>query len=273
VIQVYDSPLQSIIGEFKNISPEIVNCFIFEKTGEILACNETTVEEQSKNLILALKSLADQSNVIGGIHALTIHGVENQLDIIEMNNRFLTTVFTGSANKKIVKSLTQVIVPTVLALAYPNGSRDEDEGSVEHVKIEPKPEVIQEEPSLIDVYDRKDSMPEIASFTCEPLAPKPFASQLMVEKIGGLLVASDTVRIDNDIIVKWHNMYDDRQIAEVNIENLEGKSTTCKFKPIKEAYSKGIIQIPEKILLTLQTDKGKLVVVKPVLMQMKEKKD
>jgi hypothetical protein len=53
----------------------------------------------------------------------------------------------------------------------------------------------------------------------------------------------------------------------VNIEALDGKKTTCKFKPIKEAKSnaKGVIQIPEKILQTLQTEKGKLVMVKPVI--------
>jgi hypothetical protein len=53
----------------------------------------------------------------------------------------------------------------------------------------------------------------------------------------------------------------------VNIEALDGKKTTCKFKAIKEvkANAKGIIQIPEKILETLQTEKGKLVMVKPVI--------
>ena len=89
----------------------------------------------------------------------------------------------------------------------------------------------------------------------------------MVEKIGGLLVPADTVRIDADVIAKWSDLYDGKQITMVNIEALDGKTTNCKFKPIKEAKTnaKGIIQIPEKILQTLQTEKGKLVMVKPVI--------
>jgi hypothetical protein len=89
----------------------------------------------------------------------------------------------------------------------------------------------------------------------------------MVEKIGGILVQADTVRIDNGIITKWSDLYDGKKITMVNIEALDGKKTTCKFKAIKEpkANAKGIIQIPEKILQTLQTEKGKLVMVKPVI--------
>jgi hypothetical protein len=89
----------------------------------------------------------------------------------------------------------------------------------------------------------------------------------MVEKIGGLLVPTDTVRIDGEIVEKWSDLYEGKQFNMVIIETLDGKKTTCKFKTIKESKNnaKGIIQIPEKILQTLQTEKGKLVIVKPVI--------
>ena len=89
----------------------------------------------------------------------------------------------------------------------------------------------------------------------------------MVEKIGGLLVASDVVRVDVDVVAKWSELYGDREISLVNVETLEGKSAVCKFKPMKEAEgnAKGIIQIPEKILQTLGTGAGKLVMVKPFI--------
>ena len=89
----------------------------------------------------------------------------------------------------------------------------------------------------------------------------------MVEKIGGLLVASDIVRVDADVVGKWSDLYGDKEITQVNIETLEGKSAMCKFRPIKEAdgKAKGIIQIPERILQTLRTGEGKLVMVKPVI--------
>jgi hypothetical protein len=264
-----NNPVQTIIGEFKNISQEIVNCFVFDYAGEILAIDEGTVGEQSKNLILTFKGLADQANVIGGIQALTIHGTENQLNITQINNQFLTTISTRSANEKIVKSLTQVIVPTVLSFVCQNGSQPEIKVLPEPVV--PSPEPIEQSPPTV-ISEDKNLMSEVPDFSSEPSVPTAFASQFMVEKIGGLLVASDTVRIDNDIIAKWNITYDDKQIEDVQIENLEGKSIICKFKPIKEANAKGIIQIPEKILQTLQTGKGKLVIVKPVITQIKRKK-
>ena len=100
----------------------------------------------------------------------------------------------------------------------------------------------------------------------QPL-PKPPVNQFMVEKIGGLLVASDVVRVNADVVAKWSELYGDREISLVNVETLEGKAAVCKFKPMKEAEGnvKGIIQIPERILQTLGTGAGKLVMVKPYI--------
>lgn len=266
-----NSPMQTIIGEFSNISPEIVNCFVFDKEGEILACDEATSDEKSKNFILAFKGLDDHAQVIGGIKSITIQGIDNQLNTTEMHNRFLTTVSTRSADEKTVKSLTNVIMPTVMALVYPTDSKDVNKVIVE--PIAPEPEPIQETSSLMEVSEDKDPVPEVSNYNePEPSVPKPYASQFMVEKIGGLLVAADTVRVDNEVIAKWGDLYGNNQIEEIQIENLEGKTITCKFKPIKEVNVKGIIQMPEKILQTLQTGKGKLVVVKPIIMQNREKK-
>jgi hypothetical protein len=266
-----NNPIQTIIDEFKNISPEIVNCFVFDEAGKILAINEGSVGEQSKYLILMFKGLADQANVIGGIQALTIHGTENQLNITQINNQFLTTISTRSANENVVKSLTQVIVPTVLSLVCQNGAK-QDSKILGEPDL-PKPELLKDESPPADISKDNDLIPEVSNFSSEQSLPTTFASQFMVEKIGGLLVASDTVRIDNDVIIKWKTMYDNRQIVEVQLENLEGKTAVCKFKPIKEENAKGIIQIPEKILQTLQIGKGKLVMVKPVITQIKEKED
>ena len=56
----------------------------------------------------------------------------------------------------------------------------------------------------------------------------------MVEKIAGFLVPADTVRIDGEVIAKWNDLYEGKEITMVNIETLEGKTTICKFKPIKK---------------------------------------
>jgi hypothetical protein len=84
----------------------------------------------------------------------------------------------------------------------------------------------------------------------------------MVEKIGGLLVASDTVRVDSRVLSDWQETYG-KSFSMVQVETLEGKTLTCKFKPQKDG--KGTIGVPERILQALGCEKGKLVMVKPVI--------
>jgi hypothetical protein len=115
-----------------------------------------------------------------------------------------------------------------------------------------------------DTFATEQIEPEVNP---EPLLPEPPVNQFIVENLGGLLVPSDTVRIDSAVIVQWKDLYSDKKIEEVDVETLNGKTTRCKFKPIKGSKyeGKGIIQMPEKIQLTLQTTKGELVMVKPVV--------
>jgi hypothetical protein len=80
VTEAYSPALQTMINEFKNISPEMTNTFIFKKNGEILATNENTSEDQIKKLIDAFNNIGDQAETIGGIETLTIQGANSQLN-------------------------------------------------------------------------------------------------------------------------------------------------------------------------------------------------
>jgi predicted regulator of Ras-like GTPase activity (Roadblock/LC7/MglB family) len=266
VTKAYSTALQTIIDEFKNISPEITNTFIFKKNGEIVASNETTTEDQIKKLIATFNNVADQAETIGGIETLTIQGANSQLNITSMNNRYLATVSSRAADQKIVKTLTRVLVPTVVKLVDQIAPELSENELPQITKHEDKP--IEEIVPPVEETSLNESIPDAsASFSSEPVLPEPPATQFMVEKIGGLLVPTDTVRVDSEVVSKWNDLYSDKQITRVHIETLEGKKGICKFKPIKETNhnAKGIIQIPEKILQALQTSKGKLVIVKPVI--------
>ncbi len=282
------NPLQTVLDEFKVISPETTNALIFNNNGETIANTEATTEDQTRKLILHFGSIASQAQSIGGIEDLTIQAADSQLNISAMDNLFLATVSTRAANQEIIKSLTHVLIPTVVRLV---------DQIVSSPKEKPVPQVLQPEEKLTEetVFPVEDepttesitepttesiTEPTTESITeptiepisepqepIEPILPSTPINQFMVEKIGGLLVAADTVRIKADVIAKWNEIYDGKQITTVNIEALDGKKTTCKFKAIKDAKnnSKGVIQIPEKILQTLQTEKGNLVMVKPVI--------
>ncbi len=272
--QASSTTLQTVLAEFRNISPELTKAIIFKKDGQILAANEDDVaEDQAKKLADAYDEIANQAAAIGGVENLTIQGVSSQLDITSTNSRYLATVSSRAADEKMVKALTCVIVPTIIRLldqvspaSIDNPSSDVAASGVKQVEETVQPP---EEPTLTDQFtDTSPSPPE-------EVFPKPPVNQFMVEKIGGLLVASDMVRVDADVVAKWSDLYGDREILLVNVETLEGKSVMCKFKPIREAdgKAKGVIQIPERILQTLRTGEGKLVMVKPVIPTSSEAKN
>ena len=258
------SALQTVIDEFKNLSPETTNVLIFKNNGQTIANTKATTEDQTKKLILNFGSIASQAQSIEGIETLTIQAADSELSITAIDSFYLATVTSREANQKIVKSLTQVLVPTVIRLIDQNACAPKENQVAQTVQ----PEEPRRQEAVLPVEDEPtiEPIPEPQG-PFEPIPPSTPINQFMVEKIGGLLVTADTVRIDGDVLAQWSKLYDGKQFTMVNIEALDGKKTTCKFKAIKEAKNnaKGIIQIPEKILQTLQTEKGKLVMVKPVV--------
>jgi hypothetical protein len=272
--QAYSSALQSIIGEFKNISPEISSAFIFEKNGELFAVDDNAVLPQTECLIDAFNGLAEFSDAIGDIVNLSVHGVDKQLNVTAMNKLYLATVFSRAADPKIVTALTNVIVPSVVNL-YDEISSEPPSKETEQTL--PAEEALEAEPAEQEPEDSENEEVDAEEKPTQQGADSLFeqspANQFMIEKLSGFMVQNDTVRLDSEVISKWRDACGGKEISEVNIMALDGKEATCKLKPIKEAKNaKGIIQVPEKILQTLKTSNGKLVVVKPVLGKSEAKK-
>ncbi len=264
VTEAQTNPIQTIIDEFKTLSPETTMVLIFKNNGQTIANTQATTEDQTKNFILSFCSIAHQAQTIGGIESLTIQAANSQLCITNIDSLFLATVSSHAVNQKILKSLTQVVVPTVVKLIDQTASLPPENPFPQPVQLE-KPQLeetsfhLEDEPTVEPIAE-----PQLL---CEPVLPTTPVSQFMVEKIGGILNPSDLVRIDREIITKWIELYNGELIQMVNIETLDGKKTTCEFRAIRDPKSnaKGIIQIPEKILRTMQAENGQLVLVKPVI--------
>jgi predicted regulator of Ras-like GTPase activity (Roadblock/LC7/MglB family) len=266
VTEVSSKPLQTIIDEYKNISPELAKAFIFKKDGEIIASNEEGIaQDRAKKIAAAFEDILNHAGVIDGIEILTIQGISTQLDITSTNNSYLATVSSRTADEKMIRALNCVIVPTIIRLMDQIGTpatSDQPCPDIAEPEVKQVEEVVQPpEPTVIQQFP---VAPEASS---ERVFPKTPVNQFMVEKIGGLLVASDMVRVDTDLVAKWADLYGDMEILQVNVETLEGKSVLCRFRPIRESdgKAKGVIQIPERILQTLGTGEGRLVMVKPVV--------
>lgn len=262
--QTYHEALQPIVAEFKNICPDITNAYVFDKEGKTVATSEKASKEQNQNAIAELNKIT-QAQCIGGIENLTIQGTHRQLSITAMNKLYLATVTSKTADQKVIKALSQTIVPTVVNLVDELSEPCAEDQLLKKPKLEnretAKPVLSIEKPKTVKPLAK----PQATSTLTSKNSPKASVHQLMVEKIGGLFVPSDIVRIDDEIISKWSQHCEGKAITMVTVETFEGKTTTCKLKEIKNANGKGIIQVPEKILQALQASNGKLVKVKPVV--------
>jgi predicted regulator of Ras-like GTPase activity (Roadblock/LC7/MglB family) len=294
--EVYAFALESTLDEIQNACPDVTSNFVF-KDGKIIAKNKNTTEENATQTINAFDAITERANAIGDVDNITIRSAKGKVTISAINDFYVTTVSSKEADEKYVNTLTRILIPIVIKLSkkiQPASPENEtiilDQPKPEDNTNEAAEEAVEEtseideaedqsyqtyyeeekeEPAPVEseTYEETEQAEPEAKYDDEPLLPEPPVTQLIVENLGGLLVPSDTVRIDKEVITQWNELYGDLKIKEVEVEALNGKTTRCKFKQIKKSKDagKGIVKMPEKIQLTLETQQGELVTIKPVI--------
>jgi hypothetical protein len=303
--EVYAFALDSAIKEIKNICPDVTNIFVFEENAQTIAKDADTNQDTINKTVDAFHAIKGKTETSGGLEAVTIQGSEGRVNIASINNLYLVTVTSREADEKFVSSLTRVLIPTVVKLVdqFPPAwmRNDEAPAATEPEPIwEPIEEPIQEsieepiretaeydyqeetfeeaeqdeqETPIVEEAAAEETVESVEEVQAEDfeenglVLPEPPVTQVIVESLGRLQFKSDTVRIDYSILYQWNDLYGDREIQEVDLDALNGKTIRCKFSVIKDSkyQGKGVIQIPDKIQAALETCKGKLVMVKPVV--------
>jgi hypothetical protein len=259
--------LKNALEEIRKTCQNIQYAFIFKEKGEIVVGDTEIPERVMVRVVDAFGSLLEKAVPIGGVESVTLTCSEGTLSFQVFGEHYLVTVTSPKSNLNYLNTLTRVLIPTVLTML--------DKISPTPLKKVPSPKDSSQTPSTSteneeqvktsDEEHRGDVKPETST-------PEQQAIQLMVEdfegsRIRGLLKRSDAVYVDNETVKLWENMFNGKKIEYVEIETLNGKTTRCKVKPIKDLkYStKGVVQIPKKIQLTLEIKKGELVLVKPII--------
>jgi len=297
---IYASALKNTIGEIKNICPEVSETFVF-KDSDIIAKTDSSSKKTLDQAIFALNSIEKEAKTVCGIKSIRIEGKKGKINLTKMEKFNFATVLTNEADEKYVNTLTRVLVPTVINLV------DNIQLNLPKIEVETKkpcepvietPKTVEKIPDLnvLSVHEaplvelievpaneqvqiaeeiqdteflKNEFQNEIPKIELEDdnFFAEPPVTQLMVEKLSGLLVSSDTVRIDKEIIEKWSELYEGKKIEMLYIENIHGKNAQSKFRSIKSSKhaGKGVIRIPEKIQFALETSKGELVTIKPVI--------
>jgi hypothetical protein len=269
--EVYSFALKNTLNEIRNVCPDITNTFMFREDGELIAGDESTSQKAMSQVVNAFDSILEKAESIGGIEGITLQSSNGRIRVSHVNDLYLVTVTSKNADINYVNTVTRVLVPTVLKLLEKINPASL-KNSQPTPEIEPRIPIVrkfkdlEEELAEEDVTEESEETKE-PEITPEPMFPEPPVNQLIVENLGGLLVPSDTVRIDSEIISQWEGLYEGKKIEEVEIGTFDGKTTRCKLKPIKGSKyeGKGIIQMPERIQLDLEIKKGELVKVKPIV--------
>jgi leucyl-tRNA synthetase len=288
--QVYALALKSTLEEIQNACPDVTSNFIF-KDYDVLAKTENVSDATVTQTRNAFNDISEKADALGGLEAITIKSAKGKINIAAMNDLHLTTVSSKQADEKYINTLTRVLIPIVIKLveeiqsALPETQTIPDEAT-ETVEPEPveetteetteetvdepevefaQPEDLDEEPAMHRIYETPE--PVELDIDNEPLLPEPPVTQLMVANLKGFRVPDDTVRVDEEVIAQWTELYSDKKIQQVEIEALNGRTTQCKVKQIKKSKDsgKGIIKMPEKIQVALETASGELVTVKPIV--------
>lgn len=270
--EVYAFALKNTLDEMQKACPEIKNAFVLDQNHTIIARDENTTEETLSQAVEVLNEMLGKADAIGGVDDLTIEGINGRMNVSRMDEIFLVTVTSRKANLKYVNTVTHVLVPTVLKLIEKLNHGPLKNNLIEpEQKLETEPENSTVEQAAEPGQEEEEKAEEQAETphdeSMEKIVAEPPANQFLVEEMKGLLSPSDTVRIDNSVIEKWNELYEDKTIEEADVETFSGKSVRCKVKPIKNAKleGKGKVQIPGKMQLVLDIKKGELVRVKPVV--------
>jgi hypothetical protein len=266
--EVYSLALKNTLNEIRNVCPDVTSAFIFTENKELSVGDEGTPEKNVEKAVGAFDGILDKASAIGGVKSISLEAEGGRLNVSRINDFYLVMATSRSADANYINTIVRVLVPTVITLLkkiYPTPLKSPTPST----ETAPKTPIATEpETHAVELpRETAEEKPE-QTVKIEPLLHEPPVNQLIVENLGGIMLSSDTVRIDSQILSKWEKLYEGKRIEDVAIETFNGKTARCKVKPIKDQKyeGKGIIQIPEKIQQTLEIKKGELVKAKPIVM-------
>ena len=271
--------LNSAMNEIKTVCPTVKSAFMFKQNKQIFAHDRNTGKSVMNDAIAAFYTVNKKANAQGGIDSVTFQGLYSRMVITRVGSFYLATVVGNDVDEKTLKAISDMLVPTVLGVldvvhpAFIAKQSDApaylDDAPQDAVAENPQPDSSANAAEAVAVQEQPISSGGVS----DVLVPEPPVRQFMVENIHGLgrlIGPQDVVFIDSSMIFEWKNLYGEKIIEEVQVEETRtGKKVSFKFKPLKDSKleGKGVIQMPEKAQLTLETQKGALVTVKPVISQ------
>ena len=291
--QACNQALQNMIDEMQEITPEITGIFIFENNGTIVAKDKSTTDQSAQQFITAFNGVEEKANSIGGLETLTLYGNYGEIHISDLNDLRIATVNSNKGDKRTVDIVTKVLAPSIIRLAnklsntttntattepqiettIPSESIEtQTDKTTEFIPYNTNDVLIDDEEAQTILNLGMNSIPQPSPTIKLNETPQEdteiltITNQLKVAKLKTLMLRSNSIRIDKELITRWEENSGNKRIEEVRIESLKGNATTCKFEAIKDqnAVGRGLIQMSDKTQSSLGVAEGEIVIIKPI---------
>jgi hypothetical protein len=249
--------LKNTLNEIRNVCPDISHAMVFRENGEILVEDENITENTVNCAQEVFHTLLEKSTAVGGIESITVGGTESRVNIIRFDDLYVTTVTSGITDEKTVSNLTRVMIPITLKIVQNIYMPIKNKNENQEVVFKPEPKTRQ-----LEIISKEINATE---FIVETLAV-----------FGGFMIDQETAYIDRALLVEWKEKYGDQPITQIALDvPSNGKTTTCKFQPFRDSKyeNRNIVQLPKKIQISLNIQKGTKVLIKPIFEVQEDSKD
>lgn len=264
--EVYAIALKSALTEIQNACAGIKWSFIFTKDGTIISGNDDkTISPEITKAASSFQSLTEKAGAIGGLNQLLINGNKEKIHVSSIDDMYIVSEISKQTDIAYMHSITSIVFPTILrVLENITGPI----GKVGPTPLKPLPSKplkeeaieVEEEEKLAEPEEEVEKAKKVEGLPSVP------SQQLIVDRLGGLLVRADTVQVDSEVLKRWSTLLGVKEVREVEIEAFGGKMAQCKVKTIsdRKLEGRGFIRIPEKTCKMLEIKRGELVRVKPI---------
>jgi predicted regulator of Ras-like GTPase activity (Roadblock/LC7/MglB family) len=283
--EMYSVALKSALTEIKNICPDINWSFILMNDGLVIAGDGQAMEPAIEEFAGSFQTLAEKASAIGGLDNILIDAERGKVYVSCINDMYLIAGLKKHADLPYFRNITQVIFPTIIkvldklnspsiAPTLPKPAPSAPSILSKTISYAQTDEAEEIKPKKLEQTEQQEpleiSEPLEAEAEEEEPQKKPStlpSQQLIVDRFGGLLMRSDSVQIDEEILKRWSELLGVEEINEVEIETFNGKTAHFKTKVITDPklQGRGLIRIPEKSCQALEIKRGELIRVKPVV--------
>ncbi len=112
----FTAALRNTLKEIGNICPDVKCSFLFTTDGILVAGDAQAEDTVMEKAVRLFQNAAENAAIIGGLNTFSIVGDNGRVYVSCANDMYLAMVTSKDADMPYLRSVTRVIIPTILKL-------------------------------------------------------------------------------------------------------------------------------------------------------------